>query len=84
MTHIGGYPDHYDRRALAHIHQTRPTIFVAGHSHFLKVIYDKRFSMLHLNPGAAGRYGFHKVRTALRFTLDGGEIRDMEIGEWPR
>jgi hypothetical protein len=50
----------------------------------LKVIYDKRFSMLHLNPGAAGRYGFHKVRTALRFTLDGGEIRDMEIGEWPR
>jgi putative phosphoesterase len=84
MTHIGGYPDHYDRRALAHIYQTRPTIFVAGHSHILKVIYDKRFSMLHLNPGAAGRYGFHKVRTALRFTLDGGEIRDMEIGEWPR
>ena len=84
MTHIGGYPDHYDRRALAHIYQTRPAIFVAGHSHTLKVIYDKRFSMLHLNPGAAGRYGFHKVRTALRFTLDGGEIRDMEIGEWPR
>ena len=84
MTHIGGYPDHYDRRALAHIYQTRPTIFVAGHSHILKVIYDKRFSLLHLNPGAAGRYGFHKVRTALRFTLDGGDIRDMEIGEWPR
>lgn len=84
MTHIGGYPGHYDRRALAHIYQTQPTIFVAGHSHILKVIYDKRFSMLHLNPGAAGRYGFHKVRTALRFTLDGGEIRDMEIGEWPR
>lgn len=84
MTHIGGYPDHYDRRALAHIYQTRPAIFVAGHSHILKVIYDKRFSMLHLNPGAAGRYGFHKVRTALRFTLDGGDIRDMEIGEWPR
>ena len=84
MTHIGGYPGHYDRRALAHIDQTRPTIFVAGHSHILKVIYDKRFEMLHLNPGAAGRYGFHKVRTALRFTLDGGDIRDMEIGEWPR
>ena len=84
MAHIGGYPDHYDRRALAHIYQTRPTIFVAGHSHILKVIYDKRFSLLHLNPGAAGRYGFHKVRTALRFTLDGGDIRDMEIGEWPR
>ena len=84
MTHIGGYPGHYDRRALAHIYQTCPTIFVAGHSHILKVIYDKRFSLLHLNPGAAGRYGFHKVRTALRFTLDGGDIRDMEIGEWPR
>lgn len=84
MTHIGGYPGHYDRRALAHIYHTRPTIFVAGHSHILKVIYDKRFEMLHLNPGAAGRYGFHKVRTALRFTLDGGDIRDMEIGEWPR
>lgn len=84
MTHIGGYPGHYDRRALAHIYQTQPTIFVAGHSHILKVIYDKHFSLLHLNPGAAGRYGFHKVRTALRFTLDGGDIRDMEIGEWPR
>lgn len=84
MTHIGGYPGHYDRRALAHIYQTHPTIFVAGHSHILKVIYDKRFSLLHLNPGAAGRYGFHKVRTALRFTLDGGDVRDMEIGEWPR
>lgn len=84
MTHIGGYPSHYDRTALEHIYQTRPQIFIAGHSHILKVIYDKRLSLLHLNPGAAGTYGFHKVRTALRFTLDGGDIRDMEIGEWPK
>lgn len=84
MTHIGGYPRHYDRRALAKIQALRPTIFVAGHSHILRIIYDKVYDMLHINPGAAGCYGFHKTRTAIRFTIDGADIRDMEIGEWPR
>ncbi len=84
MTHIGGYPNHYDHRILPQIMQLHPDIFVSGHSHILKVIYDKRMSLLHLNPGAAGSYGFHRVRTALRFTIDAGAVRDMEIGEWPR
>lgn len=84
MTHIGGYPRHYSPAALRMIIDTKPDIFVAGHSHILKVIFDPDHQLLHLNPGAAGVYGFHKVRTALRFTIDGGEIRDMEIGEWPR
>jgi len=84
MTHIGGYPGHYDREALRKIAELRPGIFISGHSHILKVIYDKKNGMLHLNPGAAGCYGFHSVRTALRFVIDGSDIRDMEIGEWPR
>ena len=84
MPHIGGYPNHYDHRILPQIMQLHPDIFVSGHSHILKVIYDKRMSLLHLNPGAAGSYGFHRVRTALRFTIDVGAVRDMEIGEWPR
>ena len=84
MTHIGGYPKHYSPTAKRMIEQTRPDIFVAGHSHILKVIFDPQYNLLHINPGAAGCYGFHKVRTALRFTIDGDDIRDMEIGEWPR
>ena len=71
-------------RAVARIQSLRPKIFIAGHSHILKVIYDPVYDLLHLNPGAAGCYGFHKVRSALRFTIDGTDIRDMEIGEWPR
>ena len=84
MTHIGGYPNHYDHRILPQIMQLHPDIFVSGHSHIRRVIYRKRMSLLHLNPGAAGSYGFHRVRTALRFTIDVGAVRDMEIGEWPR
>ena len=84
MTHIGGYPNHYDKTALEKITELRPTIFISGHSHILKIIYDKKTGALHLNPGAAGCYGFHNVRTALRFVIDDAQIRDMEIGEWPR
>ena len=79
-----GYPRHYTPQAVARIQSLRPKIFIAGHSHILKVIYDPVYDLLHLNPGAAGCYGFHKVRSALRFTIDGTDIRDMEIGEWPR
>jgi len=77
-------PRHYTPQAVARIQSLRPKIFIAGHSHILKVIYDPVYDLLHLNPGAAGCYGFHKVRSALRFTIDGTDIRDMEIGEWPR
>jgi len=80
----GPPPRHYTPQAVARIQSLRPKIFIAGHSHILKVIYDPVYDLLHLNPGAAGCYGFHKVRSALRFTIDGTDIRDMEIGEWPR
>lgn len=84
ITHIGGYPRHYSPQALRHIQSLRPKIFVAGHSHILRVEYDKVYDMLHLNPGAAGCYGFHKVRTALRFTIDGSDIKDMDLWELER
>ena len=84
MTHIGGYPNHYSSAAKRMIEECRPDIFIAGHSHILKVIFDQKYNLLHINPGAAGCYGFHKVRTAIRFTIDGDDVRDMEIGEWPR
>ena len=84
MTHIGGYPRKYAPKALQHIHGARPKIFVAGHSHILKVIYDPVYDLLHINPGAAGKYGIHKVRTAVRFDIEAGEIKNMEIGEWEK
>jgi putative phosphoesterase len=84
ITHIGGYPRHYSPQAVARIQQLKPDIFVAGHSHILKVIFDPIYNLLHINPGAAGCYGFHKIRTAIRFTIDDTDIRDMEIGEWQR
>jgi predicted phosphodiesterase len=84
MMHIGGYPRNYSPAAVRLIQNTKPDIFIAGHSHILKVMYDPIYSLLHINPGAAGKYGFHKVRTAIRFTIDGEQIKDMEIGEWPK
>ncbi|MCI9245318.1 MAG: metallophosphoesterase family protein [Alistipes sp.] len=84
MTHIGGYPRHYDPRAVARIQAVRPKLFIAGHSHILKVMYDPVYQLLAVNPGAAGEFGFHRVRTAVRLTVDGADMRDMEVGEWPR
>lgn len=84
MTHIGGYPRHYSPKAVAKIQALRPKIFVAGHSHILKIIFDPVYDLLHINPGAAGCYGFHDLRTAVRFSIDGDRIFDMEIGQWPR
>ena len=84
MTHIGGYPRRYDPRAVARIQAVRPRLFVTGHSHILRVMFDPVYDMLTVNPGAAGNYGFHKVRTAVRLTVDGTQMRDMEVGEWPR
>ncbi|MFI3281311.1 MAG: metallophosphoesterase family protein [Rikenellaceae bacterium] len=84
MMHIGGYPRRYRPEALTNIIAARPNIFISGHSHILKVMNDHQYNLLHLNPGAAGNYGIHKVRTALRFKIDRGQIFDMEVGEWPR
>ncbi|MCQ2226533.1 MAG: metallophosphatase family protein [Bacteroidales bacterium] len=81
MMHIGGYPGNYSPQALSEMMKKPPQIFVAGHSHILKVIYDKKYNCLHLNPGACGRYGFHLVRTALRFEIADGEVRNMEVIE---
>jgi len=81
MTHIGGYPNRYDPRIRKKINENPPTIFISGHSHILKIQYDKKLDLLHLNPGAAGNHGFHKVRTMLRFIIDGEKIKEMEIIE---
>jgi hypothetical protein len=81
ITHIGGYPNRYDMRIRDEIKQNPPKIFISGHSHILKVQFDKKLDLLHLNPGAAGKYGFHQIRTMLRFVIDGERIRDMEVIE---
>ncbi|MDR1682291.1 MAG: metallophosphatase family protein [Candidatus Symbiothrix sp.] len=81
LTHIGGYPGKYEPAIRTELFTQIPNLFVCGHSHILKIIYDKNLQMLCLNPGAAGKYGFHQVRTLLRFAIDGADIRDMEIIE---
>ncbi len=81
MTHIGGYPNRYNKRIKDDLKKTTPKIFISGHSHILKVQYDKKLNLLHLNPGAAGKHGFHAIRTMLRFELDKGEIKNLEIIE---
>lgn len=84
MTHIGGYSGRYYTGVADLLCNVRPKIFISGHSHILKVIYDKKLDLLHLNPGAAGLSGFHRVRTALRFVIDGDRIEELEVGEWER
>ena len=81
MTHIGGYPGRYEPAIRAELYETKPQLFVCGHSHILKVMFDKRLNCLCLNPGAAGKCGFHTVRTLMRFVINGADIRDMEIIE---
>lgn len=84
MTHIGGYPKHYDYRAEKQIKELSPNIFISGHSHILKVINDNQYNLIHINPGACGSHGFHRVKTAIRLTIDKGALVDMEVGEWNR
>ena len=84
MTHIGGYPRRNDPLAVQRIQSLRPRLFIAGHSHILKVIYDPVYDLLHINPGAAGEHGFHKVRTAIRPTTDCERLCDLAVGDWPR
>ena len=81
MTHIGGYPNRYNTRIKEEIKKKPPMLFISGHSHILKVQFDKKLNLLHLNPGAAGNHGFHKVRTMLRFVIDNDKIKDLEIIE---
>jgi uncharacterized protein len=81
ITHIGGYPGRYSPAARAVIQEERPRLFICGHSHILKIMYDQKHDLLHLNPGAAGAQGFHQVKTILRFSIDESEIKDMEIIE---
>ena len=81
MKHIGGYPGHYDASVRGSLFARPPKLFISGHSHILKVLYDKTLDCLHINPGAAGISGFHLVRTLVRFTIDGKEIKDLEVIE---
>jgi len=82
IIHIGGYPGRWAPRALGLIDELKPDIFVCGHSHIVKIIYDKPRSMLCINPGSAGRTGIHKVMTMLRFTIEDDKLSDMEVIEF--
>lgn len=84
ITHIGGYPGRYSPPIRQEIYSNPPKLFISGHSHILKVMPDKKLGLLHMNPGAAGNHGFHKVKTLVRFVIDGEEIKDLEIIEIPR
>ena len=84
MTHIGGYPNKYVPKFRKKIEELKPNIVITGHSHILKVIFDKKHNHLHINPGAYGKSGFHKIRTAIRLVIDGSEIKDLEIIEIER
>ena len=81
MTHIGGYPNRYSMDVRDIIKKNPPKLFISGHSHILKVMFDKKLNLLHINPGAAGKHGFHKVKTIVRFTIDKENIKDLEVIE---
>lgn len=81
MKHIGGYPGKYDASIRSILFANPPRLFISGHSHILKVKYDKSLNLLHINPGAAGIYGFHTVRTLVRFCIDNGSFSDLEVIE---
>ena len=81
MKHIGGYPPKYNSKTKEEILIHQPHLFISGHSHILKVMYDDKLKCLHMNPGAAGKQGWHKVRTIIRFVIDGAEMKDCEVIE---
>ncbi|PDS26826.1 metallophosphoesterase family protein [Flavobacterium branchiophilum] len=81
ITHIGGYPGKYNPNIRDMLVQNPPKLFICGHSHILKVIFDKKNQLLHLNPGACGKSGFHQIRTMLRFVIDQDKIKDLEVIE---
>jgi len=81
ITHIGGYPGRYNQRVRRIFEENPPGLFICGHSHILKVMPDKKYGFLHINPGAAGNHGFHKVRTIARFSIHKGMVSDLEVIE---
>ena len=81
ITHIGGYPGKYSPSIREEIRRNPPKMFISGHSHILKVMNDKKLGLLHMNPGAVGKQGFHQMRTMLRFKIDGEKITDLEVVE---
>ncbi len=84
ITHIGGTPSRYEPSIVPNIELNPPKLFICGHSHILKVMFDKKRNFLYMNPGAAGIHGFHHFRTAIRFVIDGSEIKDLEVLEIPK
>jgi len=84
MKHIGGYPGRYDRSVKELLQKEEPGLFISGHSHILKVMYDNKLGLMHMNPGAAGRSGLHSKITCLRFSVQGNDITDLEILEKDR
>jgi putative phosphoesterase len=81
MTHIGGYPPKYNSRVTPLMQKYKPQLFISGHSHILKVMYDEKLECLHMNPGAAGNQGWHKVRTLITFIIDGKNMKDCKVIE---
>ena len=81
MIHIGGYPDKYTPLAKKEISDKAPKLFISGHSHILKAMYDQKNSLLHLNPGAMGKVGWHQMRTMMRFEINGDQIENLEVIE---
>ena len=84
MKHIGGYPGHYDPSVRGKIYASPPDLFVSGHSHILKVMYDKSYQLLHINPGAAGLSGWQRQHTLIRLKVDGKAFKDLEVIELSR
>jgi len=84
MTHIGGYPDRYTKRVKSILEEEKPDLYICGHSHILKVIRDKEIGVLHMNPGACGHHGLHVVRTLIRFDIENGKPKNLEVVELGR
>ena len=84
ITHIGGYPKRYNPKVLEELKSNPPDLFICGHSHILKVINDKKLGLLHINPGAIGKYGLHSVRTMVQFEINGKKIENLSIIEFKR
>lgn len=81
ITHIGGYPNRYSKRVREMMLEHSPKLFISGHSHILKVMPDSKFDLLHINPGACGNHGFHQIKTIVRFSVNAGEVFDLEVIE---
>ncbi len=84
MIHIGGYPGRYEKKARYLIEKEKPGLFISGHSHILKVIYDEQYGLLHINPGASGKFGLHQKITFMVFNVEGSSVKDIEIVEMDR